>query len=195
MSFAGKYQNLFARCIFTLALDISETLTFTIFNLQKVGYGLEYNFHNVASRTFALAVTVSETLTFRCFALKSMSRSQCTIFIMTPIDSKYKNLQKIPTHLCTSSHRFRYINIFFLYLQNADQGHRVLFSQWRHSMANINIYKSLQNIFALARFKHINIVNCLPLKRKSRSLEYNSRNYAIRWQISIFTKVSKTFWR
>ena len=54
-----------------------------------------------------------------------MSRSQSTIFTMTPFDSKYQNLQQIATHVCISSYPFRDINFSNVYLQKVFQGHEV----------------------------------------------------------------------
>ena len=50
------------------------------------------------------------------------------IFSLTPFDSKRQNLQETPTHLCSSTYRFRYI-IFNIYLQNVGHGHAVQIPQ------------------------------------------------------------------
>ena len=83
-----------------------------------------------------------------------------------------------PTHFYTSSHHFRYKTLKYftfktevrvtyynfcsdnirlqisksknVYLQKIGQGHGVKFSQLRHSMADVEIYKCLPHIFALA---------------------------------------------
>ena len=51
---------------------------------------------------------------------------------------------------CASSHRFIVKKIGLFYLQKVGQGHGVQFSQLHHLMANVNIYKCLKHIFALA---------------------------------------------
>ena len=73
-----------------------------------------------------------------------------TIFTMTPLDDKCRNLQVSPTHFSASSYSFRYINILIFYLQKVGQGHGVQFWQLQRSMANVRIYKLLPAILALA---------------------------------------------
>ena len=127
--------------------------------------------------------------------LKSRLRSRSTTFAMIPFDGKWHNLQKTPTHFCTSSYHFRVINIFNFRppesrswswstiftiisfdgkcqnLQNIQTHLGVQFLQRHHSMASVKIYKRLSHIFCTSshHFRDINILNCLPLKRRSRT--------------------------
>ena len=114
-----------AQCIFTLALAITEIdfNIFPIFNLQIVGYcrGVQYsqccpsmtNINIYKSRRMHFCSSSHHyILKFLIFlSSESRSRSWSKIFAMTAFDSKYQNLQKTPTYFCTSSHRFRDINI------------------------------------------------------------------------------------
>ena len=84
----------------------------------------------------------------------------------------------------------RYYILYFLKccdLENIGQGHDVQHSQWRHSMTNINLYKSRIEHFALAItvFPDIllyNSTNCY-LENQVKVMMHNIRNDVIRWQI------------
>ena len=90
---------------------------------------------------------------------------------ITQFDGKRQNRQMSPTHFCASSNRFRYIQITKNYLQKVGQDHGVQFSQLHHSMANVNINKSLSHFWARTyRFPEINInvlhlvhFKCIPV--------------------------------
>ena len=105
------------RCIFALALTVSEKLTFQIFNLKKVGQGHEEQFSqccpslanieiNNISWICQPALSISEIFTFQFFIFKSRSMSWSTIFVMENIKI-YKNH---PVNFCSRSNSFRNIN-------------------------------------------------------------------------------------
>ena len=73
-------------------------------------------------------------------------------------------------YLCVSAHRFQDINDLNCYFENICQGDRVRHWQWRHLVANINIYKRHIAHFCASsnRFREINTfydVCKVPLRR------------------------------
>ena len=61
-----------------------------------------------------------------------------------------KKLQETSTNFCASSYHFRDIKFKIskiCYLQKVGHSHRVQFSKWHHSMANVKIYKWFRPIF------------------------------------------------
>ena len=105
--FDGKYKKLQKTPIFySLALNISEILTFQIVYLQKVGQGHEVQFsqwgHSMANikiyKSRSVYFYVSSNLfrdinVFICYLRNSRSRSQSTIFAMLYFHGEYRNLQ------------------------------------------------------------------------------------------------------
>ena len=115
-----------ARCIFTPALAVSEILTFTICNLQKVGCGHRVQFSQWCLSMSNINIYKSRLTQFcaSCYRFtyinvsnvwpsKSRSRLPNTIFAMTPFDWKCQN--KKNSHYFVSSYRFWYIKFFYFW--------------------------------------------------------------------------------
>ena len=110
-----------------LAYTVFEILTFKIVDLQKVCQGHEVQFwhlhHSMANvqiykglkHVFALTLIISGTsaYTFYYFSLRKVGqgRSRSAILSITPFECRCQNLQMYRTHICPSSHPFRYITI------------------------------------------------------------------------------------
>ena len=65
-------------------------------------------------------------------------------------DRKYQNQQKSSDDLFAISNGFRDINGLNFWPLKVGQGHEIQSLQWRHSMANIKIYKHLFTFFIFA---------------------------------------------
>ena len=131
-----KFLNYISRWQLSKSTNISHTFLHSLLSFQRYRYKI-----------------------FKCLPSKSRSRSRSAIF--SPFDGKCQNLQMSPTHNCTSSYRFRDIEILKFLPPKVGQGHGVQFSQLQHSMANVKIYKCQPNILRkpslLQRYKNFKL--------------------------------------
>ena len=116
----------------------------------------------VVPSIFALALTISEILVFQIFNLqKSRSRSQSTIFAITPFDNKYQNLSNL-----------------------LDDSWSIFFLQWGHSMTNIKTYNSCHMHFcANLTVSEILRFQIVYLQKVGHGHGVYFLQWSIRWQI------------
>ena len=96
-------------------------------------------------RLFSLSLAISEIKHFKILTLKSESRSQSTIFAMTPFDGKYQNLQK-----SLDAHFGDIVSNFLLSKRSRSQS---TILQWLRSMANMKSTKVVWCVSVLAQFQ------------------------------------------
>ena len=141
---------------FTLALAVSEILSFKNADIENVGQGhavqhaqwcyfmaninvnKSHNPHFCASSLRFRDINVSNVWPWR---IRSWSPSTTTVAAL-PYDGENQTLWVI-TRIFTLDLTVSEISRFeIIYLENLDQGHEVRHLQWSHSMVNINRYKN-----------------------------------------------------
>ena len=80
-------------------------------------------------------------LALQIFNLRKVGKGRVKFALCCRPMASIRIYKSSPMFFCAISNRFRYINVWILYLRKLGQGQRVKFSQWCHSMANIKINK------------------------------------------------------
>ena len=157
VSFDGKYQNLWRSYFIRASSHSIRNINIWNIYLEKVG---QSNAVLISKWRHSMAKTSIPTKAMLHFLrasfdifrdiniwniwpLKGRSRSLNTTFAVALIDDKH---QQVMLHMLVLSLTVFVILTFWIslvYLEKVGHVHKILLLQWRHSIENIQIYKSL----------------------------------------------------